>query len=710
MTEQSTLVRLELRRSRSNAARKDIQALRAIAVGLVVLNHLWPDRLPGGYIGVDVFFVISGYLITKHLVAQLDETGGIRLGEFYARRAKRLLPAALLVGGVSLAAAWVMLPFPRWAVIAQESLASAFYVENWVLAAKSVDYSAHNEQASTVQHYWSLSVEEQFYLLWPLLLLGLFVLAGRKSVNNKVILLSGTGLVFAGSLAFSIYFTEASKSQAYFVTPTRAWEFAAGALIALAATMHVRRSSGASLRFVGTLQWLGYGLIFGSALVLNEQSDFPGYIACVPVLGTLLVLASGPRGPFWSPNVPLAAGPIQYLGDISYSLYLWHWPLIVLGPNLLSRELTTTDLFGLLAVALLLSGLTKKFVEDPGRSKLLAGSKPRVTLLSMAAAMSVMALLCGALLAGAAAAQSAETKRIRDLQNGPCYGGRSMNPENDCPGAFGDPLVENVGPAEAPWFSEPECKPASDPISVQGKRYLNECDFTNGKQGAPDVWLVGDSHAEQWKVGIIELARKNGWRLHESLLGGCPVVDATRVAFMDVRTRSTVVQQRCLEWSRLVSERIIAEKPDTVFVSSFASKETVDDGSGASQLEQYAFGVRARIGAWAANGTRIFLLRDTPLTLKTSTPECLARNRGNALACANDRATALPPDPMAEGVRKLGSPNAHVLDLSDQFCDPRSCYAAIGGLHVYFDADHVSRSYIRSLQPVLESRFRAASG
>ncbi len=710
MTEQPTLVRSELRRSGSTGVRKDIQALRAVAVGLVVINHLWPELLPGGYVGVDVFFVISGYLITKHLLAQLDETGRLRLGRFYARRAKRLLPAALLVGGVSLAAVWIMLPFSRWTSVAQETLASVFYIENWVLAAKSVDYSAHNEQASTVQHYWSLSVEEQFYLIWPLLLLGLFVLARRKSAGNRVVLLLGMGVVFAASLAFSIYFTETSKSQAYFVTPTRAYEFAAGALIALAAFERVSQSGAANWNIRGCLQWLGYGLILVAALSFTQQTEFPGYLALIPVFGTGLVIVSGPRGPLWSPNVPLNARPVQYLGDISYSLYLWHWPLIVLGPSLLSRELSTTDRFGLLATALLLSGLTKKFVEDPGRSKLFAQSKPRVTLLSTVAAMSVMALLCGALLAGAGAAQSAEAQRISDLQNGPCYGGRSMNPENSCPNAFSDPLVNNVGPAEAPWFSEPECKLASNPITVQDKKYLNECDFSDGKQGAADVWLVGDSHAEQWKVGIIELARKNGWRLHESLLGGCPVIDATRVAFMDVRTRSTAVQQRCLEWGRLVSDRILTEKPDMVFVSSFGSKETVDDGSGGSQVEQYASGVRSRIGAWAENGTRIFLLRDTPLTLNKTTSECLARNRGNAPACANDRTVALPPDPMAEGVRKLGSANAHVLDLSDQFCDSRSCYAAIGGLHVYFDADHVSRSYIRSLQPVLESRFREASG
>lgn len=158
--------RANVRRAEAfNATRKDIQALRALAVGLVVLNHLWPVRLPGGYVGVDVFFVISGYLISKHLLGELERTNRINLGQFYSRRIRRLLPAATFVGVISMLAAWALLPFSRWFSIAQETMASVLYVENWVLAAKSVDYSAHNEDASTVQHFWSLSVEEQFYLV-----------------------------------------------------------------------------------------------------------------------------------------------------------------------------------------------------------------------------------------------------------------------------------------------------------------------------------------------------------------------------------------------------------------------------------------------------------------------------------------------------------------------------------------------------------------
>ena len=230
------------------APRTDVQALRAIAVGAVVLNHLWPNRLPGGYVGVDVFFVISGFLITSHLLKELLSTGRVRLATFYARRVRRLLPAALLVLAVSAVAVWAFLPYTAWSRSAQEIAASAFYVENWALAARSVNYSALNDDATVAQHYWSLSVEEQFYLFWPLLLLGLYLVAvrgGRAAARPRRAVAAGVLAVGALSLVLSVVMTVRSPSEAYFVTPVRFWEFALGGLLALGAT-RVRLNGAAS--------------------------------------------------------------------------------------------------------------------------------------------------------------------------------------------------------------------------------------------------------------------------------------------------------------------------------------------------------------------------------------------------------------------------------------------------------------------------------
>ncbi|WP_051389079.1 acyltransferase family protein [Arthrobacter sp. 35W] len=689
--------------------RKDIQALRAIAVGLVVLNHLWPLRLPGGYVGVDVFFVISGFLISKHLLGELERTGRIKLATFYARRIKRLLPAAMLVAVVSLAAAWILLPFSRWQAIAQETMASVFYVENWLLAAKSVDYSAHNDAASTVQHYWSLSVEEQFYLVWPLLLLVLFVLPSKWRLRRRSFMVLGISIVSVAAFLFCIWITFAHRSEAYFVTPARVWEFGAGALLAVAGVRWFPGFSTAVQRSTaGAAQWLGYGLIAYSAFTYNEQTYFPGFAAVVPVLGTLLVIASGPRGPLFSPNTLLAVRPVQFLGDVSYSLYLWHWPLIILAPAVLSRVPNSLDKVAILVLAIVLAYLSKKFVEDPGRSKLFKGARPRTTFIAMVVSMGLVAALGGGMLVGLGQAQQAEAVKIQNMSGQPCYGARSMDLANNCQSPFGAPEVANVGADEAPWFDAPECQPAAVPIEAKGQKLLTSCDFTGGSAPAATVWLVGDSHAEQWKTAVYEMAKANKWALNESLLGGCPFMGAKRTAFMGTPTLDPATQEKCIDWGSQVTARITAEKPDMVFVSSFGAGETIDDGTGRPQSEQYFDGASRAMAAWTAAGTDVFVFRDSPLTLHHSSPDCVALNPAEPLNCANNRAEALQPDPIAEAAVRMNNPKVHVLDFSDQFCDEQKCYAVIGGLHVYFDTDHASRSYINSMVPVITQRFEAA--
>ncbi|MBG6184499.1 peptidoglycan/LPS O-acetylase OafA/YrhL [Arthrobacter sp. CAN_A214] len=612
-----------------------------------------------------------------------------------------------MVSVISLIGACVFLPFSRWPTIASETIAATLYVENWWLASQSVDYSAQNTAASTVQHYWSLSVEEQFYLVWPVFLLVLFLLARRFSLGRRRVLVLGLAAVGAASLAFSTYFTYASRSEAYFVTPARVWEFAAGALVAAAAASLQAKLGRAGI-LAGLMQWAGFALIMLGAFSYNEETYFPGYAAVVPVLGTVLVICSGPRFPLWSPNYLLATSPIQFVGNVSYSLYLWHWPLIILLPSVINRNLTDVDKVGVAVVALLLAALSKKYIEDPGRTRLLVGGTPRRVLGWTAIAMATVCVASAAIMAGGAAAQEAELGKLDALSGGDCFGAKSLDPAHDCVDPFGPPDVENVGEDEAPWFASGDCLPHEDPIRVQEQELLSACDFSGGEDVSETVWLVGDSHAEQWQAGVFELARQHKWQVNASLMGGCPLVNVKRVAFLGVRTTDAAFQKRCLEWSAEVSDRILAERPDTVFLATFAAGETIDDGSGRSQLEQYGEAFRGMVGQWTANGTQVYVIRDTPLTLNRSTPECLSLNSNNSLACANDKTKALPLDPLAEAVYDMDEPGAKVIDLSDRFCPDDKCYAAIGGLHVFFDTDHVARSYIRSLVPLFSERFEAA--
>src|SRR5512146_55444 len=309
--------------------RPDIQGLRAIAVALVVVYHLFPSLLPGGYVGVDVFFVISGFLITGHLWRGYAKSGKLSLVDFWGRRARRLVPAAALVLAVTWVGARLVLPTPRLAETATEIRASALYYQNWQLAHNAVDYLKSHEAASPVQHFWSLSVEEQFYLVWPLLFVvaGLVARKRARAPGSDASAVSGqsvirghrvvailTGALVLASLAYSVYDTIADPAAAYFVTTTRMWELGIGGLLALLPTVAARR-----LGRHGWLGWAGLAMIIASQFAIRGSTPFPGWIALVPVLGAAAIIAGGSaqgkRGPWRLTSTRL----MVFLGGISYS-------------------------------------------------------------------------------------------------------------------------------------------------------------------------------------------------------------------------------------------------------------------------------------------------------------------------------------------------------------------------------------------------------
>ncbi|MER5852841.1 acyltransferase [Streptomyces sp. NPDC002012] len=382
-TRQNTLERPSTTRAEKADFRPDIQALRALAVGLVVFHHLWPTVLTAGFVGVDAFFVISGYLISAQLAHEINGTGRIRIADFYARRIRRLLPAALLVLVSIVVAVHTLVPQDRWADNARQVLASALYGQNWLLGAEPVDPT----RVTAMAHYWSLSVEEQFYLLWPLLLL-LFKL---RAPFARLAGVAGLGLV---SLAWCVYLTEADPAAAYFITPVRVWEFAIGAVIALAGTRLVLPravANGVSL--------LGFTALVGSAVHYTGLTPYPGAAALIPTVGTALVIAAGTgRQRQWHTAVT-SSRPAQLLGDISYSLYLWHWPLLILAPLAVSDGVLNLPVrLGVLAAALIFAYTTKRLVEDPIRAWPLLTASTRLTFVAMAAGLATVCLAAGSLL------------------------------------------------------------------------------------------------------------------------------------------------------------------------------------------------------------------------------------------------------------------------------------------------------------------------
>jgi peptidoglycan/LPS O-acetylase OafA/YrhL len=664
--------------------RTDIQALRAVAVLAVVVNHLWPEGLTGGYVGVDVFFVISGFLISSHLCREITQTGRVRLGRFYARRVRRLLPAAFLVLGFCVVAAYFLLPYPRWAATAQHAIASALYAENWLLAAESVNYSAADAAASLEQHYWSLSVEEQFYLVWPLLLVLLFKVRQRRAQAVGVV------AVGAASFVYCVYLTQHASSQAYFVTPVRIWEFAIGALVALAGARLVLPA-----RFAGFASFAGLAMIIGSAFVYDHTTPFPGYLALVPTVGTGLVIVAGNHAARQWHTALTAARPVQWLGSVSYSLYLWHWPLIMVAPFVVGQVLTTPYRLAVLAVSVVLAYGTKVLVEDQGMSWRPLATSSRLTFAAMVAGL--VLLTAGALgLNWTYDRHVAQAERAAAPVSGPCHGAAAMAPEEDCADPFGPATVVTMGPANDYYRLPPDCVQPDDNMLGETKTTW-VCDFSQGAPSPEVVWHLGDSHAVHWMGPLVDLARERGWQLKIGTLGACPFA---KVEFTGYRTPADEgFRQGCMGWTRRMAGVVAADKPSMVFMSFFARMESVDDGSGRSQTEQYRDGLEPYWRTWTEAGARVFVLADPPLNGDVRPPDCVALNPEDPIACAVDRAAAQPPDPLVEAARL--TPSVSLVDLTDYFCDERRCYSVIGNVVVYVDANHMNLEFSRSLKPMI---------
>jgi peptidoglycan/LPS O-acetylase OafA/YrhL len=675
----------------------EVQALRAAAVLLVVGYHFWPGRLHGGFVGVDVFFVISGFLITSHLHREVVAHGRIRLAQFYARRARRLLPAAVLVLLASAAGTLAFLPAQRWSAAAGELVASALYGQNWLLAARAVDYSASQTAASPVQHYWSLSVEEQFYLVWPALILLLLLLARRVTrVGRDVLLLAGILAVSGVSLAWSVHATYADQAAAYFTTPTRIWELGAGAALALWLRMRAgRRTAHRAPAVLGPalLRWLGAGAIAVSAVALSSSSAFPGYLALLPVLGTVAVIAAGEPHPRDPSSAVVRLRPVQFTGDVSYALYLWHWPAIVFLPFALDRAPTAVDKLVLLAGCVLLAWLTKLLVEDPARQwRLLL--RPVATAVATVAAMLVVTASGAVLWHRVDVAEQAALDRIAAVQSDPCFGAGALGAPGSagCADPFRAPDVMTILPGDEPWFAEPACQVDPGPLSA------TVCRFGDGSP-TRTVALVGDSHASHWRGAVETIARQMGWTVVEILRSACPATHARALTFLGAPWEPARVEE-CRQWSDRVDDELVRLGADLVFTSGFVDAVQFDEDPERS-LETGAQGFAAAWADWVDDGMDVVVLRDIPTTGGVRMIDCLAMNPDDATACSRPREEAVTPDALSAGVVQADDDRIRLVDLTDHFCDERRCYSAVGGAIVYYDADHLTGQFARTLAPFL---------
>ena len=638
--------------TRSTSFRPDIQGLRGLAVLLVVVFHAWPQLLPGGYVGVDVFFVISGYLITGLLLRELDGTGRIAFLDFYARRIRRLLPAAALVIAGTVLVTALLRPPLHADDLAHSAIAAATYVSNLWFAAQAVDYLQQGLHTDPLLHTWSLGVEEQFYIVWPALLAASAALAGGRG-SRRAIGIAVIG-VSALSLAGSLILTPLLASWAFFGLPTRAWELGLGALVALAGGRAESWGAGTRRVVVGS----GLLCILIAAVFFSSRTSFPGYAALLPAGGSFLVILAGAGDGDEQRHGLLRWAALQRIGDLSYSLYLWHWPVLILAaeawPERAPNLVAAAGVLGSLALA----ALTYRFVENPVREH--AGLRARPTL----------TVLAGLLLVGATVGIALASRHVAGGTFGVGAAGKAEQAARDRPRLYDDRCF-----ASALEIEPPECL-----YGVAGARHT--------------VALVGDSHAAQWFPALERLAEKNRWRLVVFVKAACPLA---AVEPFDRKLNRPYFE--CTQWRDKVMARLAELRP-TVLIgshSSFYEPFVTRDGPAIAQWQRSLEESLLRIRTVAGH---VVLIRDTPRP-GFHVPGCLARAQMRrtdpAGACIYWLHEAVLPDAHETERTAALRTGASIVDLNAEICSEKTCPVERGGLVLFHDGEHLSAGFARSL-------------
>jgi peptidoglycan/LPS O-acetylase OafA/YrhL len=689
--------------------RPDIEGLRAIAVLAVVLFHAGVPGLPGGFVGVDVFFVVSGFLITGLLWREVQQSGTVRLARFYGARARRLLPAGIVVLiATAAASAWLLPPLQARAVLG-DAVASALYAGNYRLAVEGTDYLAADTAPSPFQHYWSLGVEEQFYLVWPALLIltAWVALRSRRARaagggTPAVAPLAGVlGLVAVASFAVSLQWTDTLPSWAFFSLPSRAWELAIGGLVALTAGWW-RRLPSVPAAVAG---WAGLVLIVAGCVRLGEATPYPGVAALLPVLGTALVVGGGCAAPRWGVGAVLALAPLRTVGRLSYSWYLWHWPVLLLVPHVVGQEL---GLGGRLSAAVLAAGLamlTLQLIENPvrfaaplrssGRSLVLGGV---ATAAGVAAGLVLLTVVPVPVGQGAAAekpsigvAGSTEPSAA-DPQEAAVQALTAQVQAAVAASADTQAVPANLSP---PLADAPADKPA---VFVNGclRSWLGtgqgEC--ASGDVAAPRTMVaVGDSHAAMWQPALEQIATEQHWRLETMAKVLCPL--------LDLPTQSPYLGREyteCHQWRAEVLDRLRAERP-ALIVMDMVRRYTPDYGF-TVYGQEWLDSLTRTVAELRATGAVVLVLGPVP-DPHGSVPTCLSEHLDSVSACSPERAAAVNEAGVAAEAAATAAGGGQYAPVTDLFCTAARCPVVVGNQLVFRDDNHLTIDYAQFLAPVL---------
>ncbi|WP_182526737.1 acyltransferase family protein [Nocardioides dongkuii] len=676
-----------------SAFRPDIEGLRAVAVLSVLIYHAGLAWTPGGYVGVDVFFVISGFLITSLMVREIERSGRLGLADFWARRARRLLPASTLVLAFSAVVAYLWLPVTSRKEYGGDIVAAAGYVVNWRLGLREVDYLAEQVGQSPVQHYWSLAVEEQFYVVWPLLIAALVALFRHRW---RTALLVGIGLVTVASFVFTLSYAVAQPGLAFFVSTTRVWELGVGALLAIAFPTLVRLP--AAVR--GVLGWLGLAAVAASVLVLDSTTVWPGPATLLPVLGTAAaILAGGGTAAPWGVGRLLGLAPAVWIGALSYSLYLWHWPFLIAAEGIWGDLRVREGLLVVLASAVP-AWLSYRYVENPlRRAPRLARPRPALTAgaLSMvvAAAAGVALVASFSLVDTVGPASPREAPGARALQD-PRFADTDWSAVR---------TVERMRPSPLEAYADLPATHAEGCVVPRDAEGFEVCEFGD-TDSARTVVLVGDSKAVQWFTPIERIATREGWRLVLISKNGCPFADAIRLV-EDKRNPS------CDAWSPRALSTIEELRPEVVLTVTRHSKALPEGGESEADYEREPM-VDGLVTYWQRvvdSGARLVPILDTPAPVSGTVPDCVQENLEDLTRCMNAKAagqTSSGASLQVDAAERV--PGVEVVDMSPVLCpDGEQCPAVIGNVLVYRGGTHITDTFAATATEALAARLAKAT-
>lgn len=667
--------------------RPEIQGLRALAVLLVAAYHLWFGRVSGG---VDVFLLISAFLMAGSFTRKLeqDRFGGFKaVYTYWVHVFKRILPlASVTVVGV-LIGSYLVLPASRWSSIISEAKSVVLYYENWWSIANMVDYYATDSSAaSPLRHFWSLSVQGQIYILWPLVFFFSWLVIRRTRVNTRALMALVFGVIFAVSLAYSVYITAADQQTAYFNTFARVWEFALGSLVAivmpwLSLNRYVRAVMG----------WVGLAMLVSCGFIFDVNGVFPGYLALWPTMAAAMIIVAGDTQTRFGPEKLLMWKPLVGLGNYSYGLYLVHWPLLVffLYRNHAEKAGIVSGV-GLLTLSLVASLVLTRCVEAPLRSW-------RVLNRSVGRALGVVGV-CVVLVLGSASgwqwkleSDAVAAERLAAVNN---PGARVLEAGFVYEGEDNAEILPTGEKRTGDW---PESGPGCTNVLTATKFtsvVAKDCQYpVHNPTASKKVIVVGYSHMKIWSAPIVEIAKKENWDLQVITRGWCPYGDP---AFADQSSAARNESGNCNIVDREWNDYIKEQSPDLVIMPA-----TFMDFDGS---DKYTDAIKTRIQELTSEGIDVVGIRGTP-RFPQSHRACMESGK-SAEECTfklEKFNSTNPLDQLEDEISGFGT-----IDLTDQICPNRSCPPIIGNVYTYFDGMHLTATYARSMGDTFDERLEAA--